>query len=220
MNTINIVIADHEQLFRSGIRVLLNKESNFNVIYEAENGKNLVDALQHSESLPDIILLDLKMQETNGVKTIEAIHKALPNVKIIVLTSALSAPVAANMLAAGISSYLLKNTSTKTLIHTINETYQKELCFDKKEVHTKHIVSKLATGVLKKNKINPTQLSRREIDVLALICAQHTTSEVADKLFISKRTVEGHRNNLLLKTQSRNIAGLVLYGIEKSLIKI
>ena len=58
MNTINIVIADHEQLFRSGIRVLLNKESNFNVIYEAENGKNLVDALQHSESLPDIILLD------------------------------------------------------------------------------------------------------------------------------------------------------------------
>ena len=220
MNTINIVIADHEQLFRSGIRVLLNRESNFNVIYEAESGKKLVDALQHSESLPDIILLDLKMPETNGVKTIEAIHKALPNAKIIVLTSVLSAPVAANMLAAGISSYLLKNTSTKTLIQTINETYKKALYCHKKEVHTKHIVSKLATGVLNKNKINPTQLSRREIDVLALICAQHTTSEVADKLFISKRTVEGHRNNLLLKTQSRNIAGLVLYGIEKSLIKI
>ena len=78
--------------------------------------------------------------------------------------------------------------------------------------------SKFSPG--NKNKINTTQLSRREIDVLALICAQHTTSEVADKLFISKRTVEGHRNNLLLKTQSRNIAGLVLYGIEKSLIKI
>ena len=213
MNTINIVIADHEQLFRSGIRVLLNRESNFNVIYEAENEEKLVDALQHSESLPDIILLDLKMPKTNGIKTIEAIHKALPNAKIIVLTSELSASVAAKMLAAGISSYLLKNTSTKTLIHTINETYKKKL-------HTKHNVSKLATGVLNKNKTNPIQLSRREIDVLALICAQHTTSEVADKLFISPRTVEGHRNNLLLKTQSRNIVGLVLYGIEKRLIKI
>ena len=99
------------------------------------------------------------------------------------------------------------------MIHTINETYKKKL-------HTKHNVSKLATGVLNKNKTNPIQLSRREIDVLALICAQHTTSEVADKLFISPRTVEGHRNNLLLKTQSRNIVGLVLYGIEKRLIKI
>ena len=212
MSIINIVIADHEQLFRSGIRMLLNRESNFNVIYEAENGKKLIDVAQQSESLPDIILLDLKILEIEGIKTIEAIHKIHPNAKIIVLTSTLSVSVAASVLGAGISSYLLKNTSPKTLIHTINEAYKK--------VQTNHVGHKPAKGALRKNKITHTQLSKREIDVLALICAQHTTSEVADKLFISPRTVDGHRNNLLLKTQSRNIAGLVLYGIEKSLITI
>lgn len=220
MSIINIVIADHEQLFRSGIRMLLNRESNFNIIYEAENGKKLIDVARQSESLPDIILLDLKIAEIEGIKTIEAIHKIHPNAKIIVLTSTLSASVATSILGAGISSYLLKNTSPKTLIHTINETYKKMLCCHKKEVQTTHAGHKPAKGALHKNKITHTQLSKREIDVLALICAQHTTSEVADKLFISPRTVEGHRNNLLLKTQSRNIAGLVLYGIEKSLIII
>jgi DNA-binding NarL/FixJ family response regulator len=220
MSIINIVIADHEQLFRSGIRMLLNRESNFNIIYEAENGKKLIDVAQQSESLPDIILLDLKIPEIEGIKTIEAIHKIHPNAKIIVLTSTLSASITTKTLGAGICSYLLKNTSPKILIYTINESYKKELCLHKKEVQTNRVVNKPTIGALHKNKITQTQLSKREIDVLALICAQHTTSEVADKLFISKRTVEGHRNKLLRKTRSRNIAGLILYGIEKRLITI
>jgi DNA-binding NarL/FixJ family response regulator len=220
MNTITIVIADQERLFRSGIRTLLNKESNFNVISEAENSKKLLDTLLGSKCIPDIILLDLKIVEIEGIKTIKAIQQIRPNTKIIGLTSALGTPVIAKMLQAGISYYLLKNTSPETLIQTINEAYKKSLYHRKKEIQTEHILNKTPKLALNKNKITHTQLSKREIDVLALICAQHTTSEVADKLFISPRTVDGHRNNLLLKTQSRNIAGLVLYGIEKSLIKI
>jgi DNA-binding NarL/FixJ family response regulator len=218
MNTIHIVIAHHERLFRSGIRSLLNKESNFNVISEAENGKKLLAVLQKSKSIPDIILLDLRVHKREGITAIEEIHRTLPNAKIIALTSALSGTVVSNMLGAGISSCLLKNTSPETLIRTINEAYTKSTFCNEKEIQTQSATHKIPKRDL--NKITHTQLSKREIDVLALICAQHTTSEVADKLFISPRTVDGHRNNLLLKTQSRNIAGLVLYGIEKSLIKI
>ncbi|WP_297803200.1 response regulator transcription factor [uncultured Polaribacter sp.] len=220
MEKINIVIADDEQLFRSGIRFILEREPNFNISFETENGKKLLDFLRTTKEFPDIILMDLNMPEMNGVEATKIIHKTHPNIKIVVLTSYNSKSFITNMIDVGASSYLVKNTSPKMVVHTINEVHKKGFYYDEKvlSIINENIIS--SSGKRIKNDLEQKLLSKREIDVLELICAQKTTAEIADKLFISPRTVEGHRNNLLLKTKSKNVAGLVIYGIQKKLIEI
>ena len=220
MEKINIVIADDEQLFRSGIRFILEREPNFNISFEAENGKNLLDFLRTTKEFPDIILMDLNMPEMNGVEATKIIHKTHPNIKVVVLTSYNSKSFITNMIDVGASSYLVKNTSPKMVVHTINEVHKKGFYYDEKvlSIINQNIIS--SSGKRIKSDLDKNLLSKREIDVLELICAQKTTLEIANELFISPRTVEGHRNNLLLKTKSKNIAGLVIYGIQKKLIEI
>ncbi|MFK8059182.1 MAG: response regulator [Polaribacter sp.] len=220
MKKINIAIADDEQLFRSGIRFLLEREANFNVIFEAENGQELIDFVTDTEEFPDVILMDLKMPEMNGVETTKVIHKTHPDIKIIALTSYGGKSFITNMIDVGASSYLLKNTSPKMVIHTINEVFEKGFYYDEKVLKIIHENIISSSGKRIKSDLDKKLLSKREIDVLELICEQCTTTEIAEKLFISPRTVEGHRNNLLLKTESKNVAGLVIYGIQKKLIEI
>lgn len=220
MSKINIVIADDEELFRKGIHFLLNREDNFKVIYEAENGKDLLDFLSNTDEFPDVILMDLKMPEMNGIEATKAIHKTHPSIKIIALTSFDGKSFITNMIDVGASSYLLKNTSPKMVIHTINEVYEKGFYYDAKVLKIIHENIISSSGKRIKSDLDKNLLSKREFEVLELICEQYTTAEIAEKLFISPRTVEGHRNNLLLKTQSKNVAGLVIYGIQKKLIEI
>lgn len=218
-NRIKIAIADDEQLFRKGISFLLEKETSFEVILEAENGQQLIDAI-NPESFPDIILMDLKMPILNGVETTKIIHKNFPDIKIIALTSYDGKSFITNMIDVGASSYLLKNTSPKIVVHTINEVFDKGFYYDEKVLKTIHENLLSSSGKRIKSDLDKRLLSNREIEVLELICEQYTTSEIAEKLFISPRTVDGHRNNLLLKTGSKNVAGLVIYGIQKKLIEL
>ena len=220
MKKINIIIADDELLFRKGIRFLLERENHFNIIFEANNGQELIDFISSAEEFPDVILMDLKMPELNGVEATKIIHKTHPEIKIIALTSYDGKSFITNMIDVGASSYLLKNTSPKTVIHTLKEVYAKGFYYDEKvlKIIQENIIS--SSGKRIKSDLDKKLLSKREIDVLELICEQYTTNEIGEKLFISPRTVEGHRNNLLLKTQSKNVAGLVIYGIQKKLIEI
>lgn len=220
MNKINIVIADDEQLFRNGLHFLLSRESNFNIIGEVENGEKLISFITHTEEFPDVILMDLKMPKLNGIEATKIIHKTHPNIKIIALTSYGGKSFITNMIDVGASSYLLKNTNPKTVIHTINEVHEKGFYYDEKVLKIIHENIISSRGKRIKSDLDKNLLSKREIGVLELICEQYTTAEIAEKLFISPRTVEGHRNNLLLKTQSKNVAGLVIYGIQKKLIEI
>ena len=220
MKKINLIIADDELLFRKGIRFLLEREDHFNIIFEANNGRELIDFISSAEELPDVILMDLKMPKLNGVEATKIIHKTHPEIKIIALTSYGGKSFITNMIDVGASSYLLKNTSPKTVIHTINNVYEKGFYYDEKVLTIIHNNIISSSGKRIKSDLDKKLLSKREIDVLELICEQYTTNEIGEKLFISPRTVEGHRNNLLLKTQSKNVAGLVIYGIQKRLIEI
>ena len=220
MKKINIAIADDEQLFRKGIQFLLEREANFNVLFEAENGKELIDFVTNTEEFPDVILMDLKMPEINGIEATKIIHKTHPDIKIIALTSYDGKSFITNMIDVGASSYLLKNTSPKIVIRTINEVYEKGFFYDDKVLTIIHENVISSSGKRIKSDLDKKLLSKRELAVLELICEQYKTSEIAEKLFISPRTVEGHRNNLLLKTRSKNVAGLVIYGIQKKLIEI
>ena len=215
--TIKIIVVDDEILFRKGICFLLDRETNIEIIFEASNGDELISFLQNNKNNhPDIIIMDLKMPVINGVEATKIIRKGFPELKIIALTSYDSKSFVANMIDVGAVSYLIKNTTPQELLTTIKEVASKGFYYT--DYVLKIIQSDVLTNKKTKSNFDSNFLSPREIEVLKLICTQKSTVEIAAQLFISPRTVEGHRNNLLLKTESRNIAGLVVYAVQNELM--
>lgn len=213
--TIKIALVDDEVLFRKGIAFLLQREDNIEILFEASNGEELISQLSENEIKPDIIIMDLKMPILNGVEATKIIRKSFPDIKIIALTSYDSKSFIANMIQVGAVAYLIKNTTPKDLIKTINEVFLKGFYYNENVLKT--IQDTIVSSKNVKGNLETSFLSPREIEILQLICLQKTTSEIAEHLYLSPRTVEGHRNNLLLKTESRNIAGLVVYAIQNEI---
>ena len=208
---------DDEILFRKGISFLLGREPNIDIIFEASNGDELISFLQNNKNNhPDIIIMDLKMPGINGVEATKIIHVEFPKLKIIALTSYDSKSFVANMIDVGAVSYLIKNATPQELITTINEVAEKGFYYT--DYVMKIIQDDVLTAKKTKSTLDSNFLTAREFEVLKLICSQKSTAEIAEKLFISPRTVEGHRNNLLLKTESRNIAGLVVYAVQNEIM--
>lgn len=220
MKTIKIILTDDELLFRKGILFMLEREKNIEIVFEASNGEELVNYLNdNQDNLPDIILMDLKMPMLNGVEATKKIHKKFPGIKIIALTSYDTKPFIINMIQEGASSYLIKNASPKEMVFTINEVASKGFYYNDLIMNIIH--EGLIFGTKKtKSTFDEEYLTTREKEVLELICEQLSTNEIAEKLFISPRTVDGHRNNLLLKTESKNIAGLVVYAIQNKIVTL
>ena len=216
---IKIVLADDEELFRKGLLFLLQREANIEVQYEASNGQELVDYLKDCKEYPDIILMDLKMPFLNGVEATKLIHKEYSSINVIALTSYNTESFIANMINVGASSYLVKSASPQEMLNTIKEVSEKGFYYNETVMRVIHkdIISSTKNT---KSTLDDDFLTTREKEVLELICQQLSTPEIAEKLFISPRTVEGHRNNLLLKTQSKNVAGLVVYAIQNKIIAL
>jgi DNA-binding NarL/FixJ family response regulator len=212
---IKIALVDDEVLFRKGISFLLQREDNIDIVFEASNGEELLSHLENDEIKPDIIVMDLKMPVLNGVEATKIIRKAFPDIKIIALTSYDTKSFIANMIQVGAVAYLIKNTTPKDLIHTINQVAKKGFHYNENVLQT--IQETIVSTKNTKGNLETGFLSPREIEILQLICQQKTTLEIAEHLYLSPRTVEGHRNNLLLKTESRNIAGLVVYAIQNEI---
>ncbi|MDR7212647.1 response regulator transcription factor [Flavobacterium piscis] len=214
-HAIKIVLVDDEILFRKGISFLLQRESNIDIVFEASNGEELISYLNKTPTKPDIIITDLKMPVLNGVEATKIIRRDFPEIKIIALTSYDTKSFIANMIQVGAVAYLIKNTTPKDLLHTINQVNLKGFYYNENILET--IQETIISSKKSKSNLETGFLSPREIEILQLICQQKTTPEIAEELFLSPRTVEGHRNNLLLKTESRNIAGLVVYAIQNEI---
>jgi len=219
MEKVKIVLADDEVLFRKGISFLIQREPNFEVLFEASNGEELLSYFDACNSYPDIVLMDLKMPLLNGVETTKIIHQKYPNTKIIALTSYNTPSFISNMIRVGASSYLVKNAEPKEVVFTINQVHEKGFHYNESVMHVIH--EELLNGKQNAKTIFDSEmLSFREIEVLKLICQQYTAAEIADKLIISPRTVDGHRNRLLEKTNTKNIAGLVVFAIQNNIINV
>ncbi|NQY05988.1 MAG: response regulator transcription factor [Flavobacteriaceae bacterium] len=216
---INVAIVDDETLFRQGVAFILSRHEHITISFQANDGQELIDILDEQEEQPDIILLDLKMPKLNGVETSKILRKQYPEIKIIALTSYFSKPFIVNMINIGAVAYLAKNATPAQMLHTINEVHNKGFYYDDEVMKIIH-QGVLGNNNSKKSTFDSSYLTKREKEILLLICDQYTTNEIADMLFISPRTVEGHRNNLLLKTESKNTAGLVLYAIENKIFNI
>jgi len=216
--TINIAIVDDEALIVMLLSDYFSKHTRVVVSFTANDGSQLIDYLKVAESLPDIILLDLQMKEMNGIETATILKNEFSDIKIIVISSHYRKTFLGYMLKLGINAFLPKGIEPNQLVEAIEEVYKKGYYFMEEQIDVmrNQISSKAPAPSL----TTEQELSEREIDVLKLICQQYTAQEIADKLFISARTVEGHKSNLLLKTSTKNLAGLVIYAVQKNIIDI
>lgn len=217
---IKIVLADDELLFRQGLKAILESNDSIEVLFDAENGEDLIQQLRAAKILPEIVITDLKMPELNGVEVTKLIKEEFSFIKVIALTSYFSKPFILNMISIGAVAYLAKNSSPALMIKTIIEVSNKGFYYNDEVM--KYIQENMANPASKKVKssFDTNYFTKRESEVLELICKQLTTNDIAEKLFISPRTVEGHRNNLLLKTESKNVAGLVIYALKNKLVSL
>ncbi|MEX1192397.1 MAG: response regulator transcription factor [Brumimicrobium sp.] len=218
---IKVVLADDEMLFRKGLHLILKQALEINVVFEAEDGQKLMDYLKnHKSDLPDIILMDIRMPYIGGVQATKLITDEFPDISIIAVTSYDSEQFITSMLHYGAVGYLVKNAAPTEMIKTVREVYRYGYCYNK------DIMRLIRDGFIHKkvNKISGRfdegSLSAREVEVLELICQQKSNKEISEELCISIRTVEGHRKNILTKTNSKNVAGLVLYAIKNQLVFI
>jgi DNA-binding NarL/FixJ family response regulator len=215
INKTKIAIADDEMLIRKGIRAILEQEDHFEVVFEAGNGTELINFLNTTENLPEIILIDIKMPELNGLEASKTIVKKFPNIKIITLSSYSSTVFISNMIEIGAVCYLSKSTHPKQLVTSINQVIQNGFYFE-------DFMMALIDEEINKSKtiFDEDFLTKRERQVLQLICEQKTSSEIAEKLNISTRTVDGFRNSLLFKTDSKNMIGLVIFALQNNLYSL
>lgn len=216
---IQIAIADDEALFRKGLGLLLDDYEDLSIALEAENGQDLLNQLYAASVLPHVLLLDMKMPVLNGVETAKLMREHFPEVPIIILSTHFSKAFILNMIEMGAASYLPKNTDPDEVVETIRSVLSKGFYY------TNEVMQIIREDFMNKNqpkvKMAATaEVTSREREVLQLICEEFTTSEIADKLYISPRTVEGHRNNLLSKLGCRNTAGLVVNAINYGLVKL
>lgn len=217
--TIKIAIADDHELFRVGIVKILQEYVDFDVVMEAPHGGVLLNKIEKSEQLPDIILLDIRMPVMDGFETIKVLTKNFPSIKIIILSVHDQARHIIKMIELGANGYLLKNTRPKEVVESIKMVMEQDYYFNDK-INT--LLQKVIRykGSNSGDKDIPVSITSREQEVLELICKEHTTSEIADILCLSSRTIEGHRKNLVIKLGVRNVAGLVVYALKQELVII
>ncbi|MBZ0100331.1 MAG: response regulator transcription factor [Taibaiella sp.] len=214
MKNIRYIVADDHAIFRQGIKYSLETFENLFCVGEAGSGEELMDVLKQIE--PDVILMDLKMPGMDGMAATTEVRRLYPAVKIIVLTMYDDEQYIMHMLDIGVNAYLVKNTDPAEIAKAMYSVIENEYYFSDmvSKAMLKNLVQKRQLPVRFEKVIS---LNERETEILKLICKELTTAEIADKVFLSQRTVEGIRAGMLEKVGVRNTAGLVLYAARAGL---
>ena len=213
---INLVIADDHEIFRDGLALMLSKQKNLTLQGQAEDGRELIELVKNNH--PDIVLADIKMPRMDGIEATKLLTAQYPDVKIIALSMYDEENLIIEMLEAGAKGYLLKNADKQEILDAIEQVYEDHVFY------CRHTSAKLASLIVK-SKFNPYRkkeavvFTERETEIIRLICLQYTAQEIGDKLFISKRTVEGYRTKILEKMGVKNTAGVVVYALKHDMIK-
>ena len=213
MEKIRIAIADDHQLFRNGLKILLGAFPGFEVVAEASNGNELLKQL--SLSLADIILMDISMPEKDGIEATAEVSKLFPDTKVIALSMYGEEEYYYSIVDAGAKGFILKDSDINEVKEAIETVYKGGNYFSQELLY--HVIRKMKN---REQEVKSSSLSKREKEILLKICEGLSNHEIAETLFISKRTVDKHRANLLAKTNSKNTASLILYAIKNKLIEI
>ena len=215
MNKIKVLLADDHKIFRDGIRSILEKEKDMEIVDEAANGKELLEKLE--STAVDVIILDIDIGKPTGIEVTEIIVEKYPGIKVLILSMIGLHDFVIQALEKGATGYILKNTGKDEVITAIRSVSKGDSYFSK-EVSSILVEQLNKTRTIKKRP-EGIPLTARELEVLQLIAQEFSNPEIAEKLFISIRTVDTHRRNLLEKLGLKNTAGLVKYAISKGLLK-
>jgi len=214
MDILKVIIVDDHEIFRNGLQTILKRIENIKLIASASNGSEFLELLK--KEVPDVVLMDIKMPVIDGVDATRYALEAHPEIKIIALSMFGDEEYLQQMIQAGAKGFLLKNITRKELSHAI------ELVFAGGNYYSEELLSFFTKKYI--HDIQPEQddlqITKREMEVLQLVAEGFSNKEIADRLFISKRTVDGHKNNLIVKTGSKNMVDLLVYSIKKGLVKI
>lgn len=215
---IRIAVTDDQVMFRECLVNNIKGFDNMEVMFEAGNGIELLNAMGNCGTVkPDIVLMDLNMPEMNGMEATRKLKATYPDVRVIILSVHGEEKHITRMIQQGVNGYIAKNSELSELKSAIETTFNNGFYFNEMVLKT------LQSGKLL-NKTNirgfdpGSALTQREKEILTLICKEYTTAEIAEELSISLRTVDGHRNNLLVKTGAKNVAGLVVFAFKHKIV--
>lgn len=220
-STILIGLVEDQYLFREGMKAIINDWPNTKVIFESGDGFSVIEKLSHLTTVPDVMLVDLSLpphegREFSGLHTLQALQDVYPDMKVVILSVHDDENYIAQLIESGAHGYLLKDSDPKEVHEAIVSVHTKGSYINGRTLQA----IKNNMGNKKKERKTSLEITKREEDILQLICQQHTAEEIAAKLFISVKTVNGHRNNLLQKTGSRNVTGLVIYAIKNRIVEL
>ena len=213
MSNIRIILVDDHSMIRQGLRSFL-EEAEISVVAEAKNG---IDALEKLEQIEvDVVVSDIMMPEMDGIEFTKQIKQLYPSLHVLALTMMNESYNIKKMLGAGALGYLLKDCTQDELIQAIKTVAQG------KNYYSGEVTQIIMDGFGNKPKekarvVHEIALTARELEILHLICKEKTNPEISEEIFVSVRTVEAHKRNLLEKTGCKNVAGLVLYAVERNL---
>ena len=211
---IRVIMADDHEIFRDGFKLTLSRTADIQLIAEAANGRELVELVQLHQ--PNVVITDINMPLMDGIEATRRISQQWPDIGIIGLSMYDEEDQIVDMLEAGARGYLLKNADKTEVIEAIKSVYNEE------PYYCKSTTNKMA-GMIAKSKFNPytkkrkIEFSEKELELIQLVCQEFTNKEIADKMYLSVRTVEGHRLKILEKMQVKNTVGLVVYAIQHNL---
>ncbi len=211
---LKIILAEDHNIVRNGIKVLLEREDYIQIVTEATNGAEVLQALEDGK-LADIVLADITMPGMDGITLTKELRARYPEISVIILSMLDNEKYVLQAFKEGAKGYMLKNVSAEELLFCIRHVYTGK----------QYICSELAIDFLNRLSFLPAfenqanlEFSIRELEILQLVAEGHTNTEMSDKLFISKRTVEGYRQNLIDKTGSKNTAALIRYALINGII--
>jgi len=214
-----LFLVDDHTIMRDGLRALLARETSLQVVGEAGHGQELLDRLPAAPA--DVVLLDLNMPVLDGLATAQRLRVEFPQVKILVLSMLLNERYVGQLFEAGVCGYALKNDEISELVLGIQTVAagRQFLCNELSLRMLNRVLVKTVEKPEPEPTKNPYNFSRREIEVLILLAEGLTTSEIAEKLFTSKRTIETHRQNMLEKSQARNAAALIKMAMSQGVLQ-
>jgi two-component system, NarL family, response regulator NreC len=214
ITAIKIVIADDHEIFRDGLKLMLQRQTDIIVAGEAADGKELIELVKHT--LPDVIITDVKMPQLDGVAATKYLTEHYPSIGIIALTMFDEEDLIVDMLEAGAKGYLLKNADKTEIIEAVHTVANNE-------PHYCRLTSQKLAGMVAKSKFNwhlkkeKPEFNEREQEIIRYICEGLTNKEIGEKIFLSVRTVEGLRLKIIEKMNVKNTAGIIVYAIREHL---
>jgi two-component system, NarL family, invasion response regulator UvrY len=210
-----VAVADDHSLLRNALARLISSFENYQVVFEADNGKDVKEKLS-KHVIPDIILLDVNMPESDGYETARWIYKNFPQVKVLALSMFSDEGTIIRMLRLGAKGYIMKNADPEELKLALDSVLKKDFYL------SEYISGKIISGLHKDIDMpeEPISLNEKEREFLRWVCTELTYKDIAAKMFVSPRTVDDYRNSLFEKLKVKTRIGLVLYAIRNGFVEV